>query len=349
MQFRLVTLGNSPHLYVEWRENGSKRRVSARTSDRAAAEDFLAAFRLEYSTETPDIWPDVRAVLNWYYESHAKAKPSGPQAKIAIDKLSAFFGSTLVCDAKLQKQQAYADKRAAEGARVETIRRELSVLSAAFRRAQKFERIPGLAPPVLTLPEGAARERYLTRQEAAKLLRHLHANRRQRHLLLFTRLALYTGARSGAILSLTWERVDLDRGIISYPLPGRVETNKRAAVVPIGPSLIRGLKAAKRRSNSDHVIVWAGEPVARIVRAFRRQAKAAGLCDVTPHTLRHTFGTWAASSGVSLFLVGRALGHKRTSTTERYAKHQPDALREVTEAVRRGKRGASRSLPQAGQ
>lgn len=348
MQFRLVTLGNSPNLYVEWREGGAKRRVSARTQDRSAAEDFLAAFRLEYSTETPDLWPDVRAVLNWYYESHAKAKPSAPQAKIAIDKLSSFFGATPVCDAKLQKQQAYADKRQAEGVRIETIRRELSVLSAAFRRAQKFERIPGHAPPVLTLPEGAARERYLTRREAARLLRHLRANRRQRHLLLFTRLALYTGARSGAILSLTWDRVDLDRGVITYPLPGRAETNKRAAVVPIGPTLVRALRAAHRRGKGDHVIQWAGDPVKRVVRAFRRQAKAAGLADVTPHTLRHTFGTWAASSGVSLFLVGRALGHKRSSTTERYAKHQPDALREVTEAVRRGKRGASRRLPQGG-
>lgn len=349
MQFRLVTLGNSPNLYVEWRENGAKRRVSARTANRAEAEDFLAAFRLEYSTATPDVWPDVRAILNWYYESHAKAKASGPQAKIAVDKLSAFFGSTRVCDAKLQKQQAYADHRRAEGVRVETIRRELSVLSAAFRRAQKFERIPGLAPAVLTLPEGVPRERYLTRQEAAKLFRHLRANRRQRHLLLFARLALYTGARSGAILSLTWDRVDLERGVISYPLPGRAETNKRSAIVPISQSLVRSLTAAKRRSTTDHVIVWAGEPVARVVRAFRNQARAAGLCDVTPHTLRHTFGTWAASSGESLFLVGRALGHKRSSTTERYAKHQPDALRGVTEAVRRGKAGQVSRFPQGGK
>lgn len=48
-------------------------------------------------------------------------------------------------------------------------------------------------------------------------------------------------------------------------------------------------------------------------------------------------GTRAAQSGASLFLVARAMGHKRMSTTERYAKHETDSLRGVISAVGRGK------------
>jgi integrase len=342
MRFDLVKLPHSPKWYVQWREAGEKRRVSTRTGDRKEAEDFLASWRLAYTEKDAEEWPDVRFVLDWYFTNHASAKASAQQAAIAIVHLKSFFGATPVPDLKLAKQDRYIEARRAEGISDATIARELSVLNAALRRAFKYNKLPAAPPLVASVPEVAPRERFLTRAEAARLLWRLRSDPRRRHLLIFARLALYTGARSGAILDLTWDRVDLRQGVVTYPLPGRVETNKRAAVVPIGPNLVRMLKHAKRRSNGTHVITWEGEPVRRVIRAFRRQAMEAGLTDVTPHTLRHTFGTWAAGSGASLFLVGRALGHKRTSTTEKYAKHQPEALRGVVDAVRRKRSGASR-------
>jgi hypothetical protein len=42
------------------------------------------------------------------------------------------------------------------------------------------------------------------------------------------------------------------------------------------------------------------------------------------HDLRHSFATFAVESGASLYHVGRALGHAKASTTERYA-HPSDA------------------------
>lgn len=344
MQFRLVRLGNSPNLYVEWREAGAKKRVSARTSDPREAEAFLVAWRLEYSTAQPEAWPTVPEVLDWYYEAHASKKASAIQARIAIKHLKAFFGSTSVVECRSVKHGAYEEHRRAAGVANETVRRELSVLSAAFRRAFKKDKLPG-APPAVSVPEASdPRDRYLERDEVAQLFRHLHRNKRHSHLLLFSRLALYTGARSSAILQLTWDRVDLERGVIRYRVPGVAEGPKARASVPISPRLIRMLEHAKRRSESDHVITWAGEPVVRIVRAFRRQADDAKLPGVTAHTLRHTFGTWATQGNVSLFLVARAMGHKRTSTTERYAKDHVDPLRVVTGAVERGARRGKRPL-----
>lgn len=331
---RLVTIANSRFFYVEWREGGAKRRISTRQTDRGQAEAFLAAFRLDYQEAAPEGWPTVPWVLGWYYDHHASKKPSALQARIAKDHLTAFFGMTPVNDCRRAKQDAYAQARLAMGISTETIRRELSVLGAAFNRAYSYDKLPGPPPPIISLPESPARERYLSRDEAARLFRHLRKNRRQRHVLLFARLALYTGARSSAILNLTWDRVDLEKGVVTYPLPYRVETHKRSAIVPLGGHMVRALRAAKRRARSNHVIEWAGEPVGRISRAFARQAKGAGLIDVTPHTLRHTFGTWAAEDA-PIFLVSKALGHKRISTTERYAKANVNTLRTVTETVRR--------------
>lgn len=335
MHFRLVTLANSPRFYVEWRENGSKRRVSTRTADRTEAESFLAAFRLEYLEEAASEWPSVVAILQWYYDAHASKKASAYQAEIAIEHLKAFWGDTLVNGASMAKQARYAEERLALGRSSETVNRELSVMSAAFRRAARFEKLPGQAPAIFSLPQKDARERFLTRDEAAKLLAHFRRTPRTKHLLLFSRLALYTGARSGAILGLTWDRVNLERGIIDYRKGP--STAKGRSVVPISPGLVRALTKAKRSAKSDHVIEWKGEPVKRVVRAFTKHCDAIGLEGVSPNTLRHTFGTWAAQSGASLFLVARAMGHKRVSTTERYAKHETDSLKGVMSAVRRGK------------
>ena len=47
---------------------------------------------------------------------------------------------------------------------------------------------------------------------------------------LFVQLELGTAARSGAILELRWEQVDLEHGVIDF---GRGTGNKRRAVVPI--------------------------------------------------------------------------------------------------------------------
>jgi integrase len=339
MRFDLVQLGHSPNWYVQWREKGAKRRVSARTTDRAKAEAFLAAFRLSYVEEEPEDWPALWTVLDWYYDGHASKKASAQQAKIAITHLKSFFGATAIPDLKHSKQERYIEARRETGMSDATIGRELSVLNAALRKAYKDNKLPATPPPVATVPAAPPRERYLERDEVARFFWHLHGTKRHRHLLLFARLALYTGARSGAILELTWDRVNLHRGWIDYTLPGEQQTNKRKAKVPIDTHLVRMLAHAKRRSNHTHVITYNGESVDRIVRAFRRQAKLVGLNDVTPHTLRHTFGTWAAEAGESLFLVGRALGHTKTSTTERYAKHQTDALRGVMKAVRRKKPG----------
>jgi len=55
-----------------------------------------------------------------------------------------------------------------------------------------------------------------------------------------------------------------------------------------------------------------------------------GLQDVRIHDLRHTYASHLVSSGLSLEIVGRLLGHTQASTTKRYAHLADDPLREAT-------------------
>lgn len=54
-------------------------------------------------------------------------------------------------------------------------------------------------------------------------------------------------------------------------------------------------------------------------RVWPEVVKRAGLSDVTPHTLRHTLGSAAASGGEALLMVGSILGHTNARSTAIYA------------------------------
>jgi integrase len=87
--------------------------------------------------------------------------------------------------------------------------------------------------PVPSAPAG--RDYWITRSEAARLLWETRRDWRARlHLPSYTLIALYTGARCGAILDLTWPQIDLVRGIINFNPPGRAPTDHSDSAQPVG-------------------------------------------------------------------------------------------------------------------
>lgn len=275
--------------------------------------------------------------LDWYWETHAKRLFRPDNADLAIRYLRPFFGATPASALTLEMQEAYVEHRRDLGAGSESIRRDLSVLAAAINRAVKRKKLDR-APPFLSITPAPPRERWLTRKEVARLFRQMRKpvrNKIHRHVILFTRLALYTGARTTAILDLTWDRVDFDRGLIDYRKPGRAQTKKRRTITPMTRKVRRMLLHAKKHATGAHVIAWAGERIDRVAKACIGHATKAGIEDFSPHVLRHTFASWAVQKRVPIYTVGRALGQSVASTTERYAKFAPDDIREAMEAMQR--------------
>ncbi|MFP6870355.1 MAG: site-specific integrase, partial [Nitrospinota bacterium] len=91
-------------------------------------------------------------------------------------------------------------------------------------------------------------------------------------------------------------------------------------------------------ANLTHPFVFSGpnnEPVTKnqLQWHFKKACRAAGIEDCTPHTLRHTVGSWMAQRGVSLYKVGKWLGHSNSRTTERYAHLTPDHLADAKAAL----------------
>ncbi|TMV83752.1 hypothetical protein FGG78_22395, partial [Thioclava sp. BHET1] len=136
-----------------------------------------------------------------------------------------------------------------------------------------------------------------------------------------------TAGRVGAILDLTWDRVDMLRGQINLRADAE-GPRKGRAIVPMNGLSRPALLAAEAASLSDYVIEWAGGPVKSIRKGFTRTVERAGLTDVTPHVLRHTAAVYMAEGGVPMQKISQYLGHSSTAVTERtYARFAPDHLR----------------------
>lgn len=180
------------------------------------------------------------------------------------------------------------------------------------------------------------RERYLTPQEAEKLLDACKKANIQTYNIV--RIALYTGMRLGEILSLTGEQVNVEAGIIA--LNGK--TGRRSAYIP------DDLKSLflKLIPEQPGALLFPGES-GQMIRSttfsvrFARIVKTIGLNNgitdnlnkVVFHSLRHTYCSWLAIDGVPLYTIGQLVGHSNPEMTQRYAKLSPDSKRTAIEKI----------------
>lgn len=225
-----------------------------------------------------------------------------------IEGLAPFWAHRVVSSIKGQTCRDFAKSRTTTS----MARHELETLRAAVNY---FHKEYGLDPlPAFTMPEKhGSRERWLTRDEAAALLK---ATRGLPHLRRFVLIGLYTGTRSGSILSLSWMPsvtsgfVDLEKGILFRRGAAQRTSNKRQPPVKLPPRLLAHLTRWKAADgNIRTVIHWNGSSVQSVKRAFRSARDAAGLDKaVIPHTLRHTAATWLVQAGVEAWEAAGFLG-----------------------------------------
>lgn len=218
----------------------------------------------------------------------------------------------------------YAAMRKRAGKSPSTIKTELEALRACLRWHYGKE-----APQIVAPAPSKPRERYLTREEAERLLASIEAP----HVRLFVELALGTGARMGAILELTWDRVDLAHGTIDFEPAGRDKTNKRRTITGMTSRVRTALETAKAGALSDHVIEYGGKPVASVKKAIAAAARRSGV-QCSPHVFRHTAAVWMAMADVPMDRIAQALGHTSTRVTyATYARFSPRFMADVLTAL----------------
>lgn len=202
-----------------------------------------------------------------------------------------------------------------------TVRNELAVIRAALNWAEK-KKLIGRAPFIKMPSFPASEVGHITKAEFRRLLDAAIMP----HIKLFMQVAIGTGARTNAILDLTWDRVDFERNTIKLNPVERVQTSKYRATVPMNPQLRSTLVEAQKGAMSDYVIEHGRERVGSIKKGFAAAARRAGL-KVTPHMLRHSAAVWMAEANVPMTQIAQFLGHSDSRITETtYAKFSPSFL-----------------------
>jgi integrase len=189
-------------------------------------------------------------------------------------------------------------------------------------------------------PSPPSKERWLTRQEAAKLILAARKDRKARlYMPLFILIGIYTGRRKEAILSLRWSQVDLNAKLIDFEIEGRARTKKHRGKAPIPDKLLPHLVRARRRgSDLGPVLHISGRPIANIKKGFAAACRRAGIEGATPHTLRHTAASWLMQSRTPIPEGARYLGMSEKTLASTYGHHHPDWLRGAANAI--GRKGA---------
>ena len=317
---------SAPVWFIRWYDGG-KRERSTGTGDLAAAERALA----QHLGQKAPARGTVAAALAAYAES-AAARVIDPIRIInCVDRLMPYWGERAAGDVNERTLADYVAHR--NGAAIGTIRRELGTLRAALRRAGYRQTI---ALP--SAPE--ARQRWLRRHEAAKLLRAARTEpKAARHLCRFILLGLYTAARKRAILELTWAQVDLEHRLIHLNPEGRKQTKKRRPTIRIGNRLLTFLRYWSRTASPTVIDDAYGEAVQNVKRSFASASRRAGLGpDVSPHTLRHTSITWMVQGGAPLWEVAGLAGLTMEMVDRVYGHQSPEHMGKAVAALDR-KRG----------
>jgi integrase len=204
-------------------------------------------------------------------------------------------------------------------------------LSALFSFAQRQRIVP--SNPVATASVRKTdnrRERFLSLEEVKRLGSALEAVEREGANPMAVnqaRLWALTGCRRNEIAGLKWSEVDCERGLL---ILGDTKTGR--SIRPLGAPALALLKNLRAEANAKAVFVF---PAVRgegfyvgAKRVWPTVTKKAELDGVTPHTLRHTLGSAAASAGEALLMVGSILGHANARSTQIYAHvaHDPARL-----------------------
>ncbi len=150
------------------------------------------------------------------------------------------------------------------------------------------------------------------------------------------------GLRVSELISLKQADVDVQSGLVVCHGKGSKERR-----VPIGKSAIHWLRqygairAGYGKPTSPNLFLNRGKPITRQFAwsMIKRYANKAGVKDISPHTLRHSFATHLLQHGADSRSVQALLGHSDISTTQIYThitdrhlrnsydKHHPRARR----------------------
>ncbi len=262
---------------------------------------------------------DVRLFMDWFEKHNREA-----------------FALASVTPIDLRAYREHLQKE--QGLKASSVNRKLASLAALMRWGQHTKQIT-LDPTekLKSVQQTPAAPHWLDRKQQYALLRAIEKDlqisklrypkrwvtrRRDGSLTLFM---LHTGLRLSEVTSLELRDVEISdrrgsvlvrhgKGNKERVIPLNIDARKAVEEwLAVRPSINNSfLWVAVEDSNEDGI---SGRSIQRILQRYAQQA---GLDELTPHMLRHSFAKNLANRGVGLEKIAMLLGHSSLNTTRMY-------------------------------
>lgn len=199
----------------------------------------------------------------------------------------------------------------------------------------KFIKIDNPVENITKFKVNNERLRYLDKKEVFKLLDIIKGDEQ---LLLFTFLALQTGARANTLVNIRKKDIDITNNIVSLHDFKNNSFYKGFFNQKVSDLLTIRIKHLKSNdlillynTNSNNLQTYITKKLQPILNSLfntdldpkDRQNR------VVIHTLRHTFASHLAINGTPIFTIQKLMNHKDITMTMRYAKLAPDSGKEA--------------------
>jgi len=308
--------------YVDFRFKGQRIRESIGPS-RKDAEKIIAKKKTEIvENKYLDIRkePDpvkfhefAKEFLAWAKVNH---KPSSRTSELSnMRSLEKGFNNKNIHEITTWEIEKWKLKRKGE-VKPASVNRELGTLKSMLNKDIEWGKLKESPARRVKLLKGITKRlRYLMPNEVQTLISNC-----SEHLKPIVIVAVHTGMRKGEILSLRWDQIDFEKGIITL-----TDTkNDQRRYVPMDETVKSTLVALKRKNDYVFCGKRPGRPLVWVELSFHKALEKSGIQDFKIHDMRHTFASNLIMNGVDLMTVKELLGHKTIEMTFRYSHLAPD-------------------------
>lgn len=332
--------------YCKFRQHGKWHYRSLRTRNRRQAEKELAEIETRLRSQpapTPQkniTFAKLRTLYMEWAAGHRRPQTIDSRGR-ALERFPVLAGVATVGAVQPSHVETFKRKYL-EGAEPlnravgpRTVNEALGALRAVVYRAQRQKWYTGPNPfaHVEMLPEPKRRPAWLTKEQIEAVLDAAELHSRNAHL--FFAQCLYAGMRKDEAINARWEWYDLDKGLIHIAEGHGWKPKTGNRTLPLHSRLHEILTLYGPPQSGQGYLVAPEKGVGTyryrfdIRKTFAAVAAAAKVEGMTPHVLRHTFASWLAMAGVSLWKISQFLGHTTMSTTQIYAHLRPEGDEDI--------------------